>query len=418
MIHLSHYFFPKLPGVYIFKDTNNTILYIGKAKNLHKRIISYSTDRQVDWKLESLLKQSESIEWIVTTTEKEALLLEADLISEQKPLFNKLLTSDNPFIYIIFHKKKNLPAIEMTRYYKTKNELIIGPFLNKKEATNLYEYIMSFFNLFICKKKIDHGCLNYHIGKCAGACKENFDIINYQKRYALAKASLKSENTFFKLIEKDIKEAKKIFNVNELEKLINYKLNYSQLLYQIEQNKNKYTEDEINTILLDITINSTLLKKALSQLQELLHLKNPPQIIDCVDISHFQGHAVTGACVRFSNGKYNKEYSKSYKLPFEQNNDYENLILLVKNHYLEIPYPDILLIDGGKGQLNVIEKLNLFIPLLALAKREETLFIKDYPEGLLITAQEPYGKLLLSLRNATHNAAIRLHRKTFTLIDK
>jgi excinuclease ABC subunit C len=417
MIDLSSYVLPKLPGVYIFKDIYNNILYIGKAKNLHNRIISYKTDRQIDWKLHSLLQQSNSVEWIIAETEKQALLLEADLISEQKPLFNKLLTADNPFSYIVFRKKDSQSMIEVTRYYSNKYELIIGPFLVKKEAVELYEYILYFFNLFICKKKIKHGCLNYHIGKCAGWCKEDFDSAGYEKRYALAKSALKSEESFIKLLDVEIKKAKKKFNFSELEKLITYKLQYCQLCYQLE--KNKKNIDTVDSILLNIILEEVVLHKALLQLQEILHLTKTPKIIDCVDISHFQGHSVTGACVRFIEGKYSKEYSKSYKLPLDENNDYKNLIFLVANHYKQITdYPDILLIDGGKGQLSSILALNLPITLIALAKKIETLFTPYAPEGLVLTPQEPYGKLLIALRNATHNAAIRLHRKIFNTYNR
>lgn len=417
MININQYSIPKLPGVYIFKDSYNIILYIGKAKNLHNRIMSYNTDKQIDWKLNSLLEQSQSIEWIITESETTAFLLEAELISEQKPLFNKLLTSDNPFIYILFKENKNIPIIEVSRYYTRKSQLIIGPFLSKKEALQLYEYILSFFNLFTCKKKISHGCLNYHIGKCAGSCKDNFNEKEYKKRYNLAIAALKNHDAFLQLLDNSIEEAKKKFNIIELEKLIQYKIYYSELCYKLDQN-NSINEDTINTILLNITLEENTVQKALIQIKELLNLDVIPNTIDCIDISHFQGHATTGACVRFINGKYSKESSYSYKLPYEQNDDYENLILLVKNHYRDNPYPDILLIDGGKGQLHSIEKLKLPIPLMALAKKEETLFIKSNSDGIIITHQEPYGKLLISLRNATHNAAIRLHRKTFNQYNK
>lgn len=417
MIDLNLYNVPKLPGVYIFKDMCNVILYIGKAKNLYKRIISYKTDRQIDWKINSLLQQSILLEWIVVDSEKDALLLEADLISEQKPVFNKLLTTDNPFTYIVFREKNNIPIVEINRYVSAKNDIIIGPFLVKKEAISLYEYIMFFFNLFICKKKIKNGCLNYHIGKCAGWCKDDFDFNNYKQRYMLAKASLKSEDSFLKLLNIQIKKEKKNFNFTELEKLINYKLNYSQLLYQLDKNKNNI--DDIDNILLNLVLEDTILDKALIQLKEVLNLNTIPTIIDCVDISHFQGHAVTGACVRFINGKYSKKYSRSYTLSINQNNDYENLILLVDNHYKNIEkYPDILLIDGGKGQLNSVSQLNLPIILIALAKKIETLFTQYNSEGLILTPHEPFGKLLISLRNATHNAAIRLHRKEFNIYNK
>lgn len=415
MINLNEYNPPKLCGIYIFKDNVNNILYIGKAKNLYNRIQSYKTDRQVDWKIDSLIQKSTIIEWIITENEQAALLLEAQLISEQKPLFNKLLMNDYPFIYIIFKYEKNIPVIKISRYYSFSKDFIIGPFLSKKNAIELYDYILLFFNLFNCKKKISHGCLNYHIGKCSGSCREDFNMNEYINRYNTAINALKNEKKFLNILDNKIEEVKNIFDIIELEKLINYKSQYNTLINKLEIKNNS---NDINIILSNINIEEKNIEKALLEIKNILNMNVIPTIIDCIDISHFQGHSVTGACVRFINGFYNKKNSIAYKLPFEENNDYKNLKLLIKKHYNKINYPDLLLIDGGKGQLNIINKLNLPIPLLALAKKEEMIFSINNLIGMKIDLHQPHGKLLIALRNATHNAAIGLHRKLFNKYNR
>lgn len=405
---------PKIPGVYFFKDNYGEILYIGKAKNLLKRISSYNTNRQIDWKINYLLDKSNSIEWIVTKTEEEALLLEASLISSHKPLFNKLLTTNNPFYYILFIKSYGkLPKISITRYIQKNISYSIGPFLTKKNALKLFSLITDAFNLNICNKKIPHGCLHFHIGKCSGTCKEDFDKKQYTRRFELAQNAIKNENNFLETINKEIEKAKKIFDINHIEELLKYKEEFKLIQHYLYTDFQEMNEERnIEKILLQLNIEETTYQEAIESIKHLLQLPKKPYIIDCIDISHFQGNAVTGACIRFNHGKYNKEVSASYLLDNEENNDYKNLTLTIKKHYQinHISFPDILLIDGGKGQLNIIAQLKLPIPLMALAKKEETLFWGNN-QSTLLSLHQAYGRLLIQIRNATHNAAIHLHKK-------
>jgi excinuclease ABC subunit C len=405
---------PKIPGVYFFKDSYGQILYIGKAKNLLKRISCYNTNRQIDWKIHYLLDKSSSIEWIVTSTEEEALLLEASLISSHKPLFNKLLTTNNPFYYILFIKSYGqLPKISITRYIQKNATYSIGPFLKKRDALKLYSLITDAFNLNICNKKIPHGCLHYHIGKCSGTCKTDFDKKKYTKRFDLAQNAIKNESNFLETINKEIEKAKSVFDIIHIEELLKYKEEFQLIQNYLYADFREINEERsIEKILLQLNIEETTYQEAVNSIKNLLQLPNKPHIIDCIDISHFQGNAVTGACIRFDHGKYNKEFSTSYLLQNEENNDYKNLILTIKKHYLtnHITYPDILLIDGGKGQLHAVADLRLPIPLMALAKREETLFWGNN-ESTVLSLHQSYGRLLIQIRNATHNAAIYLHKK-------
>lgn len=415
---MNHRFFnsiapPHKPGVYFFKDFYNNILYIGKAKNLNKRISCYNTDKQIDWKIKYLLEKSNIIEWIITKNEQEALLIEAELISSQKPLFNKLLTSNNPFYYIIFENKaKPLPIITISKIIKKNTTCSIGPFLKKKDALKLFDLLLSFFNLSTCNKKISHGCLHFHIGKCCGTCKEDFNKKNYIHRIYLAETAIKNETIFFEILEKEIKKAKKNFQLSILEELITYKSEYKKIFHLFYLNQETlYEEKNIEKVLLQTNIEEITYQKIAKKLSTILSLNKDPYIIDCIDISHFQGSYVVGSSIRFDYGKYNKYISNAYILKNEKNNDYKNIILTIQNHYLNnlIPLPDILLIDGGKGQLNTVLKMNLSTKCIALAKKEEQLFFNN--THIKLNLHDDYAKLLIKIRNTAHNAAIYLHKK-------
>ncbi|NBQ17127.1 excinuclease ABC subunit UvrC, partial [bacterium] len=163
-------------GVYLFKNKDGNVIYIGKAKVLKKRVLSYFQKAPKDWKIQMLLEEAVTVDVIETTTEGQALLLEAELVQKYQPKFNVLLKSGQPFLYLLFTEN----SLEIVRTKKTKG-LYCGPFINKQQARNVYEFLINTFKLYQCNKKINNGCLDYHLGKCIGTCLENFD----QKEYAV-----------------------------------------------------------------------------------------------------------------------------------------------------------------------------------------------------------------------------------------
>src|SRR4030095_1012830 len=168
---------PKLTGVYLFKDASNAIIYIGKAKNLHLRVNSYFKKYTADWKVKQLIDEYADVDYILTPTETESLLLEADLVQKHKPKFNVLLKEGQPFLYILFTHNET-PTVELVRNKKQKGTYF-GPFLQKTPARKTYHFLMQTFKLNLCNKKIDLGCLDYHIGNCAGSCRPDFDTTDY-----------------------------------------------------------------------------------------------------------------------------------------------------------------------------------------------------------------------------------------------
>jgi excinuclease ABC subunit C len=153
---------PKAAGIYYFKDREGTVLYVGKAKSLAHRVNSYF-QKGYDWKVMALLEEYDSIDYILTKNETEALLLEAQVIQENKPKYNVLLKEGQPYLYILFTIDP-LPIIEIVRT-KRKKGTYFGPFFHKRQARGVAQFLIETFRLNLCNKKIPNGCLNYHLGK-------------------------------------------------------------------------------------------------------------------------------------------------------------------------------------------------------------------------------------------------------------
>ncbi len=403
---------PNLPGVYLFKDKETTILYIGKALSLKKRVSNYFQKQSTDWKVDALMKEAESIDYIQTNTEVEALLLEAQLIQEYKPKFNVLLTTGQPFVYL--HVSQDpLPKLELTRNEK-KSGIYFGPFIHKQDARKTLAFLIETFSLFCCNKKIDNGCLDYHLGRCAGTCMKHFDRESYLTRLMLAQNALKKDRTaFLKTIDIQIKAYKGTLEFEKARTLHNYRDNVETIFHTLAT---KYSTEKYAPAIAASTIEKEMItfvdyKKTALDLQQMLMLDNAPTTIDCFDISHFQGHAMTGSCIRFNMGLPEKNKFRKFKIKsITIQNDYAALQEIVTRRYKTGDYPDLIMIDGGKGQLNAILPLIVDTACISLAKREETVFSPLLPNGIVLDQKSEVGKLLIALRDYTHHFAITYHR--------
>jgi excinuclease ABC subunit C len=504
---------PTTPGIYFFKDENNNILYIGKAKNLKKRVSSYFQKQHPDWKTNALVNCIQNIDYIATKTELEAMLLEAELIQANQPKFNVLLKSGQPFLYIVITSPpRKLPELKIVRNKKEKGTYF-GPFLEKTPARKVYHFLIKTFHLKICKKKIENGCLDYHLGICAGSCRPDFDKAGYLHRLELAKKSLKQgHKKFLRYLEQEINTHNKKLEFEKSQELHEYYKAFKHVFEAINtttgyktktlaqkdiwiltkdktrlflfsevrgaiKKKREFvflTEDFKNYIdyfigyyrnfscpnhilinfdikTKDKTLFETFLKKwhkkqfdvsiiypteghfynllklatihadqeivkqkTLPQaLKKLLKLKKEPHTIDCFDISHKQGMFMVGSCIRFTNGTPDKEYFRRFKIKtVETQDDYACLQEIVQRRYKNIHHiPDLILIDGGKGQLNAIITILPEAEICSLAKREERIFSKNLPEGKRLNIQHYADQILIALRDYAHHFAISYHRK-------
>lgn len=403
---------PSLSGVYLFKDVDQQVIYIGKAKDLKKRVSSYFQKKDDDWKIEALLEETDNIDHIITKNEQEALLLEAELIQDYQPKFNVLLKSGHPFLYLIFTKDK-LPQLKITRNKKIAGKRF-GPFIHKQHARKVYDFIISTFKLYTCNKKIENGCLDYHLGKCAGTCQSTFAPSDYLFRIELAKDALrKNHKDFLKKLQEQIKTYTKDLEFEKAKNLYEYQENIKTIFATLASRFNPHN------YLTEVLISTTPFKEAenypeaAKELQTMLHLKGLPETIDCFDISHFQSSYIVGSCVRFTNGRPDKNNFRRFKIKtLKEQNDYAALQEIVSRRYRdEENLPDLVLIDGGKGQRSAVVPLLPNTPCISLAKREELLFSDYHKEGVPLDVQTPVGKLLLSLRDYAHHFAITYHRK-------
>jgi excinuclease ABC subunit C len=403
---------PKHPGIYLFKDLEGRVIYIGKAKCLHKRVSSYFQKQHLDNKIYTLIQEHVDIEYILTKNETEALLLEAQLIRTHQPKFNVLLKSGQPFVYILFTKEP-LPQIKLVRNKQEKGTYF-GPFLHKTAARQAYDYLMRTFKLFRCNKKIAHGCLDYHIGICPGSCKENFDTADYLFRAQLAQDVLKKTP---QEIISSIKEKIMLHNQNfDFEKsriLAEYIPNIDIIVQtlKIKFHEHKF-DDEVFAATAPLrTIEGDYLETA-QEIQNIFKLHKLPLRIDCFDISHFQGHAIVGSCVRFANGKPDKNNFRKFNIKtLIEQNDYAALQEIVSRRYKSPDeLPDLILIDGGKGQLSAAQRVRPDVDMISLAKKEETIFSKARPEGVILDIRTNVGQLLIALRDYAHHFAISHHR--------
>lgn len=403
---------PIAPGVYIFKDANNTILYIGKAKSIRTRVSSYFKKNNTDWKIHALLQEHATIDYIITKNETAALLLEAQLIKDHKPKYNVLLKAGNPFLYILFTRDE-LPRIELVRHKKQKGTYF-GPFLHKAQTRSAFRYLMHTFRLTLCNKTIVNGCLDYHLELCAGNCKPDFDSTDYLVRLQLAQDALNSNSAaFLKTIKANIGEYNQRLEFEKSKHLTEYLLNFDTIFTTLKTRFKMATfEDAIMAITAPKHHVSALAQQAGSALQELVGSANPISTIDCFDISHFQGKFLVGSCVRFTNGVPDKNKFRRFTIKsLTEQNDYAALQEIVARRYKDpAELPDLIVIDGGKGQRNAVLPLIGSTLCVSLAKREERLFTPLHADGIPLDIRTAVGQLLIALRDYAHHFAISYHR--------
>ena len=404
---------PSLTGVYIFKNAQGEILYIGKAKDLHSRVSSYFQKCAKDWKIKQLIDEYDDIDYILTRTETESLLLEAQIIQQHNPPFNVLLKEGQPFLYILFCTKQDIVVVKLVRNKKEKGTYI-GPFLQKAPARKTYNFIMRTFRLNLCNKKLEHGCLDYHIGNCAGSCKPDFDVADYTFRVQLAYDTLKNnQRDFIQKIKLQMALYAAEFAFEKAQQLNMYLQDIDFIFATMNAH---FTEQKFAT---DIFVASTPTPYNNNQqadinteLQTFLQYKTPIRTIDCFDISHFQSSHIVGSCVRFTNGKPDKNSFRRFKIKtLTEQNDYAALQEIVQRRYKSTEeYPDLIVIDGGKGQLSAVKQVLPDAHVVSLAKKEEILYGEQFSEGIHLDIKTPVGKLIIALRDYAHHFAISYHR--------
>ncbi|MBQ4114828.1 excinuclease ABC subunit UvrC [bacterium] len=533
---------PEQPGCYLYYDSNGTVIYVGKAKNLKRRVYSYFHKQHDNVKTTVLVSQIEKLEYIITDSEVEALILESHLIKKHKPKYNILLKDDKKYPYFLI-TDEDFPRIQIVRKKNLNPDKgrFYGPYTDIGAMYATLDFLKKLFPLKQCKtpKFSNRPCLYYHIGKCLAPCQGKVSPEEYQKLIKQVELFLSGKQS--ELLKQIQVQMQKYAENEEFEKAAKMRDSYLDLQKTLERQKvvyenTKLNEDIISVLYEDgilaivvmiiregrlidkkdftyfvdnidkteyfetffrdyytnlkleypdkiiskdleevgnkelyqdwlkiiankkITINygkgkyadlydlakkntahlleNTKLKKMAqirddfnevgSYLAEKLQLKNFPNRIECYDISHIQGTNTVASMVVFQNGLPKKSAYRKFKVKSTEGKPDDFLSMkevlsrrLAKLNQPKWEKPDLIIIDGGKGQLSSVMQIvkDMDIPLgengidfVSLAKREEEVFLPNQSDSILLPRDSSALYLIQRIRDEAHRFAITYHR--------
>jgi excinuclease ABC subunit C len=378
---------PKEPGVYFHKDASGEIIYVGKAAILRNRVRQYfQKSRTRDPKTEALIAEIADTDWMVVDSEIEALFLEAEMVRRYMPKYNILLRDDKSMVYIRINYKSDYPTVTTTRRPLDDGANYYGPYLSAlsvRQALKSLRRVFPYATKDMSNQK--RASLYYHLGLDPGLEEEKTTLEDYRsnlrKLVAVIEGKRKNVETGLK------KEMKAAANAKEFEKaakLRNQLFSLQNLTRQVI-----FSDKEF----LDISKDH-----ALNELVNLLSIDIFLKRIEGYDISHMQGTNVVASMVVFTNGVSNKREYRKFKTKKQQNNDFynmnETIIRRFSNKNIKAwGKPDLVLIDGGKGQLDAAIKARdasgyTYIPFIGLAKRDEQVVIQKVKSNVVINIDE------------------------------
>ena len=353
---------PKNPGVYVMKDAEGVIIYIGKAKNLKNRVSSYFIGAH-DAKVTAMVAHIADLEWFVVNTENDALFLEANLIHKHQPKYNILLKDDKKFPYIQITPDGKIQVVRTNRG----EGQIYGPYFNGIYVKYIMDILRSIYHNDPVKSA------EFLAGKC-------YDEVVAVMTNRMQQAS----------------------SMQQFELAIAYR-NVLQMINRLRNRARvQTTAEDANAFTLG----------ACRELGEVLKLTKTPRRIECYDISHTAGEYVVASMVVFVDGVADKSQYRRFRIKHGQgNNDFlsmqETLTRRLKHH--EWNYPDVIVIDGGKGQLGAVPKVD-GITYISLAKRFELVFTTTQDEPIVLSQHSYALRLLQRIRDEAHRFVITYHK--------
>ena len=521
---------PKNPGVYQFYDSDDKILYVGKAKNLKKRVTSYFTKNHEYGKTRVMVKKIRRIKHIVVPTESDALLLENNLIKKYRPRYNVLLKDDKSYPWICI-KNERFPRIFPTRKLIKDGSEYYGPYTSMKTVRTLLDLVKSVYPLRTCnydlsQEKIDSGkykvCLEYHLGNCKGPCEGLQSVEEYHNQIEdirqIIKGNFKSSLNYFRTQMKSLaadmqfEAAQRIKDKIEVlenyqvkSTIVNPKINNVDVFSIISDESHAYVNflqlshgsiirshtleikkklDETDSTLLQLAIieirqrfgsqskelylpfevtvephlkvtvpklgdkkhivdlserNAKFFRqerfkqikiidpdrhtnRIMAQMQKDIRLSQEPRHIECFDNSNMQGSNPVAACVVFKNGKPSKQEYRHFNIKTVTGpDDFASMEEVVFRRYKRLltekqPLPQLIVIDGGKGQLSsALKSLDMLglrgkIAIIGIAKRLEEIYFPEDPIPLYLDKKSESLKIIQQLRNEAHRFGITFHR--------
>lgn len=433
---LSYLLLPQEPGIYIFLDKKSDVLYIGKAKNLKNRVSSYFQKTITGEKTRALVDKIESIRYIRVASEVESLLLEANYIKKFAPKYNIRLSDGKAYPLIRITIKDTFPKVLLARRMEDSKSVYFGPYPNVKAMKMVLRTIR---RIFPFQSIVNHGnrpCLYYHLELCP--CPEVFKDKNYKKDIAkIIKIFSGKTTTLIRDLEKEMQKESKDENFEKAKAL---KSQIQALELIIKPTHTPFEYDANPNLISDIR------ELEMTELQA--HLKNEGLLveklerIECYDISNTSGKQSVGSMAVFTNGEKDSSQYRRFKIYKTMGpNDFamHQEVLRRRLVHKEWPYPNLIIIDGGKGQVSstikILNEVGVDIPLIGIAKREEELVIpsrlslrgssalqndrSNLPEKFLptefVVIRLPRNSkalhLVMRIRDEAHRFAITYHKK-------
>ena len=489
---------PPKPGIYLFKSAAGEVVYVGKAKNLKKRISSYFQKRGLDPKTAALVEETADLEYVIVSSELEALMLENNFIKKHWPRFNVLLKDDKNFQFIKVDYESEIPQVyAVRRIDRREPNKYFGPYTSGLSVRNTLKLAKRLFHLCANKKVGARPCFQYHLGRCPGVCIGLVSAGSYKKTFRLVEQFLKNrQSEIVRMLRAEMQAAagarrfEKAASIRdsisglqriwEKQKIVSpQKLSEDYLglyqndnaavvkLFQVREGRLVGAENfELKTLGGETAAEvlrsfiaqyypeaSDKPKKVISRLnapsrgkklgliklaeenardyyeknfrsphQLLLSLKAAlglpviPKRIEAYDISNIQGTNPVGSMVVFEEAVPKKSDYRKFKINIKNTpNDVAMMKEMLERRFkTDWPLPDLIVIDGGRGQLNVAIKIlknyRLNVPAVGLAKRLEEIYLQSQPKPLALGSDSPVLHLLQRLRDEAHRFAINFYR--------
>jgi len=412
--------FPQTPGVYLMKDAAGVVIYVGKAKNLRSRAGHYFlAEAAVEPRTRELVKVIADIDFIPCDSEVDALLKEARLVKDIRPKFNKDLKDGKSFPYLQIRTREEFPRVEITRTPRRKGVKLFGPFTSKtnlKSAVNVLQKVLQFRTCSLDIKADDNRwrwfrpCLLHSIRQCTAPC--NFRVTKDEYRKQIRKLLMVLEGKTKKLLRVMNKQMMEASAAMQFEKAARLRDEIAAL-GKLELRGDVKNNDQPEVFPMDP-------KKGVRGLQKVLGLAHPPRTIEGMDIAHLSGDDTVASLVSFLDGLPFKEGYRRFKIRTVQGvDDFASMREVVSRRFRPKPdeesvFPDLLLIDGGKGQLNAamdaFKLIGVTPPtVISLAKQEEEIFRPGESESIKLSKHSAALRLLQYVRDESHRFAQHYH---------
>ena len=412
--------FPTCPGVYLMKNSAGVVIYVGKATNLRSRAGSYflkaalADSRTAPW-----VREIADADFMECESEVDALLVESRLIKDIQPQYNKIQKDDKSFPYLQISTYEDFPRVEITREPESSGVKLYGPFASAGSLRGAVQVLQRIFKFRTCSLDIDAGderwrwyrpCLLASIKQCTAPCNMRVSREAYRKDIKRLQMFLSGKkSSLLKEMKTEMMEASKALNFEVAAKL----RDEIKLLENLDRRGDLDTHEQPEVFHIDP-------KKGLEGLRRVLKLSETPRSIEGVDIAHLGGGQTVASLVKFIDGLPFKPGYRRFKIKNVKGiDDFKSIHEVVSRRFQRLSdendtFPDVLLIDGGKGQLSsavaAFESLGIDPPvLISLAKREEEIFRPGESESIKLSRHAFSLRLLQCVRDEAHRFAQHYH---------